>query len=177
MSLKNRILKLSLGAMLTASILSFRFTPQGIEVVKNFDQQKYLGTWYEIARLNYRWEKGLDHVTANYSLNKNGSIRVDNKGFDYTKNKWKQSIGKAKPVDKPTEGKLKVSFFGPFYAEYNIVELDKDYKYALVIGSSTDYMWILSRDKTIPEKIKQAYVAKARELGVQTDKLVWVNQE
>ncbi len=155
---------------------SFRFTPKGVEAVKNFDQAKYLGTWYEIARLDYKWEKNMDHVTATYSLKENGTIKVDNKGFDVKKNKWKQSVGKAKPVKDATEGRLKVSFFGPFYAGYNVVAIDKDYKYALVIGGSTDYMWILSREKTIPEEIKQQYTAKAKDLGVKINELIWVNQ-
>ncbi len=166
-------LLLGSGALL---FQSFRKIPKGVEAVKDFKQQKYLGTWYEIARLDYKWEKNLDHVTATYSLNDNGSIKVDNKGFNVKKKNWEQSIGKAKPVDDSKEARLKVSFFGPFYAGYNVVAIDKDYKYALVIGSSTNYMWILSRETSIPEEIKQQYVNKAKELGVKTEDLVWVNQ-
>lgn len=156
-------------------MLSFTQTPKNAVPVKNFDQQRYLGTWYEIARLDYKWERNLDHVTATYSLNDNGSIKVDNKGFDVKKNKWKQSIGKAKPASDPKIGSLKVSFFGPFYSGYTIIALDTDYKYALVIGESTDYLWILSREKIIPDPIKQNYINQAKELGVKTDELVWVN--
>ena len=168
---------LALGA--TAFIIgisSYKFIPKQVKAVKNFDRKKYLGTWYEIARLDYKWEKGLDHVSATYLLNDNGSIRVENKGYDVKKNQWKESVGRAKPVDDSTEGRLKVSFFGPFYAGYNVVAIDKDYKYALVIGGKTDYMWLLSREKTIPEDIKQQYLQKAKEFGVKTDKLIWVNQ-
>lgn len=156
---------------------SFRKIPKGVTAVANFDQQKYLGTWYEIARLDYKWEKGLDHVTATYSLKDNGTIKVDNRGYNTKKDKWEQSIGKAKPVSDPTVAQLKVSFFGPFYAGYNVVAIDKDYKYALVIGGKTDYMWILSREKTIPVEIKQQYISKAKEIGVKTEKLIWVKQD
>ncbi len=175
----NRFKTLSLigvSALIVVTLLSFRFKRKDIEVVQNFDQQKYLGTWYEIARLDYKWEKGLDHVTATYSLKDDKTIKVDNKGYDTKKQKWEQSIGKAKAVDKATEGRLKVSFFGPFYSGYNVVAIDKEYKYALVIGKNANYMWLLSREKTIPESIKQTYLNKAKELGVKTEKLVWVNQ-
>lgn len=171
-------MKLVIGAFIACISLlySYAFIPKGVEAVKGFDQKKYLGTWYEIARLDYKWEKGLDHVSATYSLNDNGSVRVENKGYDVKKDQWKESVGRAKPVDDPTEGRLKVSFFGPFYAGYNVVAIDTNYRYALVIGGKTDYMWLLSREKTIPEDIKQQYLKKARDLGVQTDKLLWVNQ-
>lgn len=144
------------------------------EAVKNFDQKKYLGTWYEIARLDYKWEKNLNNVTANYSLKENGEIRVDNKGYNTKKDKWEESIGKAEPVGDPTVGKLKVSFFGPFYSDYNIVALEGDYEYALVAGESTKYLWLLSRRKTMPEKVKQQFIQKAIELGYDTEALVWV---
>lgn len=158
------------------SFTQFTQIPENAVPVKNFEQQRYLGTWYEIARLDYKWERNLDHVTATYSLKNDGSIKVDNKGFDVKKNKWKQSIGKAKPASDAKTGSLKVSFFGPFYSGYNIIALDSDYKYALVIGESTDYLWILSREKTIPDHIKQNYIDQAKALGVKTDELVWVNQ-
>lgn len=176
--MKNKTLFLGLSALALAviSLSAFRKIPKGVEAVKNFDQKRYLGTWYEIARMDYKWERGLDQVSATYSLNDNGTIKVDNKGYDTNRGVWKQSIGKAKPAAAPDEGRLKVSFFGPFYAGYNVVALDKDYTYALVIGGSTDYMWILSREKTIPASVKQHYVAKAKALGVKTEELIWVNQ-
>jgi apolipoprotein D and lipocalin family protein len=168
---------LILGATaLIIGISSQEFIPKRVEAVKDFDQKKYLGTWYEIARLDYKWEKGLDHVSATYSLNDNGSVRVDNKGYDVKKKQWKESVGRAKPVGDTTEGRLKVSFFGLFYAGYNIVAIDEDYRYALVIGGKTDYMWLLSREKTMPEEIKQQYLQKAKDCGVKTEQLIWVNQ-
>jgi apolipoprotein D and lipocalin family protein len=150
---------------------------RNLTVVKPFDLQKYLGRWYEIARLDYKYEKNLDNVTATYSLKEDGTVRVDNKGYNYKKTKWEESIGKAKPVNDPTEGKLKVSFFGPFYSDYNVIALDGDYKYALVAGESNDYLWILSREKTIPETVKSAYIQKARNLGYKTGNLVWVKHD
>jgi apolipoprotein D and lipocalin family protein len=160
--------------ILGITCLSFAIQSKKIDVVQNFDSNKYLGKWYEIARIDYKWEKNLNNVTANYSLNENGTIKVENKGFDQLKNKWKTATGKAKFAGNTNQGKLKVSFLGPFYAAYNIVALDPEYKYALVIGSSPDNMWILSRDTAIPEFIKKAYLQKAQELGVQTAELIWV---
>jgi len=157
-----------------AIVISSADIPEKATVVKPFDQQKYLGTWYEIARLDYKWEKNLDNVTATYSLKENGDIRVDNKGYNTKKNKWQQSIGKAKPVSDPKEGKLKVSFFGPFYSGYNVIAIDKDYKYALVAGDNTKYLWILSREKTIPANVKKEYLKKAEDIGYNTGNLVWV---
>lgn len=141
------------------ALSSFVKIPKGAIAVKPFDQKKYLGKWYEIARLDYKWERNLDNVTATYSLKENGDIKVDNRGYNFKKEKWEESIGKAKPVGDPEEARLKVSFFGPFYAGYNVIALDKDYKYALVAGDNTKYLWILSREKTIPEPIKQNYLA------------------
>ncbi len=153
--------------------------PKGkdFEVVRPFDKKKYLGKWYEIARLDYFWERNLDNVTATYSLDEAGRIKVDNKGYDTLKGKWKQSIGKAKSVADPQEGRLKVSFFGPFYAGYNVVAVDEEYKYALVAGENTKYLWLLSREKNIPEKITGEYLEKARSLGYNTDQLIWVKHD
>lgn len=176
MKVSNKIYLLSFGVVLLTIFASFRSKRKGVEVVQNFKLQKYLGTWYEIARLDYKWEKGLDHVTANYSFKEDSTVKVENKGYNIKKREWEKSIGKAKPVDKVNEGRLKVSFFGPFYSDYNIVALDEDYRYALVIGDSIEYMWILSREKTIPEEIKLQYLNKAKLLGIKTEKLVWVNQ-
>ena len=153
---------------------SFKTIPKGAIAVKPFDQKKYLGLWYEIARLDYKFERNLNNVTATYSLKENGTIKVDNKGYNFKKGKWEQSVGKAKPLADPMEAKLKVSFFGPFYSGYNVIAIDKDYKYALVIGKSTKYMWILSRETTIPEEIKNDYLKQAKAIGFKTDDLVWV---
>ncbi|MBP1617784.1 MAG: lipocalin [Bacteroidetes bacterium] len=147
------------------------------DAVKPFDVDKYLGKWYEICRLDFYWEKGLSQVTAEYSKNPDGTIQVNNRGFSDKKGKWQQSIGKAKPVSGITTGALKVSFFGPFYGGYNVVKIDPKYKYALVFGKNTDYMWILSREKTIPDSIKDEYIQYAIQTGCDTSELVWTRQE
>lgn len=151
--------------------------PEGAQVVKSFDAQKYLGKWYEIARFDFRFERNLDHTTATYSLNDDGTIKVDNQGYNYVKKKNSQAIGKAKFRGDKTEAALKVSFFGPFYAAYNVIALDSEYKYALIVGKNLKYLWILSREKTIPDDIKQVYLKQARDLGFDVDKLIWVNQD
>ena len=151
--------------------------PNGAVAIKPFDANRYLGTWYEIARFDFRFERNLINVTANYSFKSDGTLKVTNRGFNTKKNKWSEAIGKAKFAGNHDEASLKVSFFGPFYGAYNVIALDNDYKYALVVGSNTNYMWILSREKTIPETIKQQYVSMARELGFEVDKLIWTKQE
>lgn len=147
------------------------------EIVQNFDVKKYAGKWYEIARLDFKWEEGLSQVTAEYTLNEDGSIKVDNKGFHAEDNEWRQSNGKAKFVNEANEGALKVSFFGPFYSGYNVVKIDPAYKYALVFGESLDNMWILSREKSVPEEIKNDYLNFAKKSGYKIDELVWTVQD
>ncbi len=148
--------------------------PKGAVAVGSFDSNKYLGKWYEIARMDFRFERGLNNTTAEYSMNDDGSIKVINRGYNYSKNEWKQAVGKAKVIGKNGEAMLKVSFFGPFYAGYNVIALDSDYKYSLVAGKDLSYLWILSREKTIPADIKDSYLNIARELGFATDQLIWV---
>ena len=147
--------------------------PKGAIAVQNFEAEKYLGKWYEIARFDYRFEKNLNNVTANYSKNADGSIKVVNRGYDYVKKEWKQSEGEARFVNQPTEARLKVSFFKPIWAGYNVIEL-VDYKYALVAGNSLKYLWILSREKTVPEDITARFLKKAEDLGYKTENLIWV---
>jgi apolipoprotein D and lipocalin family protein len=151
--------------------------PSGAIAIKPFDANKYLGKWYEIARFDFAFEKGLNNTTAQYSLNKDGSINVLNQGYDYAKGKWTKAVGRAEFVGARDEAKLKVSFFGPFFAGYNVVALDSNYKYALVAGNSLDYLWILSREKTIPETVKKNYLEIADSLGYDLSKLIWVEQD
>ena len=151
--------------------------PKGVVAVTNFDKEKYLGTWYEIARFDFRFEKDLNNTTANYSVNPDGTIRVQNRGYNYVKKEWKEAIGKAKFVGDPTVAMLKVSFFGPFYAGYNVIALDADYQYALVSGGDLKYLWILAREKTIPDEIKESYVKLAQSLGFDTEQLIWVEHD
>ena len=149
--------------------------PEHIQPVDNFELQRYLGTWYEIARLDHSFERGLDQVTANYSLRDDGGVKVINKGFNATKSKWKQAEGKAYFVGEPDIGQLKVSFFGPFYGGYNIIELDKaNYQYSLVCGPNMSYLWLLARDPQLDKAILDKLVSKAESLGFATDKLIYV---
>lgn len=177
--MKNRyITPVLIGAGIALLLYSCKSKiPEKAVAVTNFDKAKYLGKWYEIARLDYKWEKDLNNVTAEYSLNEDGTIKVDNKGYNVKKDKWEESIGKAKFVKKDNVGMLKVSFFGPFYSGYNVVAIDPDYKYALVAGESLKYMWILSRETSIPENIKLDYLRKAQEIGYDTSELVWVKHD
>ena len=151
--------------------------PNGVVAVKPFDKEKYLGKWYEIARLDFRYERNLNNTTAQYSLNENNTIKVDNRGFNYKKEQKEQAIGKAKFVGDENIAMLKVSFFGPFYAGYNVIALDEDYKYALVSGDSFKYLWILSRYKTIPQDIRNKYLKIAEDYGYKTKDLVWVEHD
>jgi apolipoprotein D and lipocalin family protein len=169
------ILPVSLGALglIIFNSCSVRI-PRGASAVKNFALKKYLGKWYEIARFDYRFEKNMDNVTAEYTENPDGTVQVRNKGYDYTKKVWNESIGEAKFVKDPTEARLKVSFFKPIWAGYNVIDIDEDYQYALVAGSSLKYLWILSRTTTIPESIRLRFLQKAKKIGYNTDELIWV---
>jgi apolipoprotein D and lipocalin family protein len=151
--------------------------PRGATAISPFDVRKYLGTWYEIARLDYKFEHNLTNVTATYSLTDDGDLLVDNKGFSPEKQLWKESTGNAKFVKSPEEARLKVSFFGPFYAGYNIIDIDKHYKHALVVGNNLKYMWILSRTTSIPPVIKKRFLERAEELGYDTDELIWTKHD
>jgi apolipoprotein D and lipocalin family protein len=151
--------------------------PDGAKAVSPFDKDKYLGKWYEIARFDFSFEKNLNNTTANYSLNSNGTIRVENRGYNYKTGKWQKAVGKAKFVSNTNTAMLKVSFFGPFYGGYNVIALDKDYKYALVAGDNLDYLWILSRETSIPEAIKTEYLNIAKSVGYDLSRLIWVEHE
>lgn len=150
--------------------------PEGATAIKGFNSEKYLGKWYEIARFDYRFEKNMDQVTAEYSLNPDGTIRVQNRGYNYVKKEWKESVGEARFVNDKSEARLKVSFFKPIWAGYNVIDIDDDYQNALVVGNSTKYIWILSRNKEIPNSIRERFLVKAQKLGYKTDELIWVKQ-
>jgi apolipoprotein D and lipocalin family protein len=133
-----------------------------------------LGTWYEIARLDHRFERGLTDIHAEYSLHEDGSIKVLNSGYDAEQGQRHIAEGKAHFVDKTDVGMLEVSFFGPFYGAYNIIALDKiGYRYAMITGPDRDYLWILSRTPTLENTTLQALLAEAKSLGFATDKLIF----
>lgn len=148
--------------------------PEGVKPIANFQLERYLGKWYEIARLDHSFERNLEQVTADYSLNPDGSVKVLNRGFNTRKQQWQAIEGRAKFVESPQIGRLKVSFFGPFYGGYNIVELDKNYQYALIVGNDRKYLWILSRTPRLEPKTQQQLIEHAKALGFATDKLIFV---
>lgn len=150
--------------------------PDKVEPVTGFELDKYLGEWHEIARLDHSFERGLTQVSALYSMREDGGVKVVNRGFDTEKQTWKEAIGKAYFVDSEEVGRLKVSFFGPFYGGYNIAKLDADYSMALVIGPNLSYAWLLARDSK-PSQIQcEAYLAEADRIGVKRDDWIWVNR-
>jgi len=152
--------------------------PEGITAVDRFEVNRYLGAWYEIARLDHRFERGLDNISATYTLRDDGGIDVLNKGWDIKAGEWREARGKAYFVERPDKGRLKVSFFGPFYGGYNIIELDKkNYAYSMVTGPDRSYLWILSRTKHLPETTLQALIQQAETLGFATDKLIFAQPE
>ncbi len=152
--------------------------PEDITVVQNFQLERYLGRWYEIARLDHSFERGLSRVTADYSLRDDGGIRVINRGFNAQEQQWAEAEGRGYFVDKPDKGQLKVSFFGPFYGAYNIIDLDKeDYAWSLVAGPNRDYLWILSRKPVLPAGIQSRLIETAAALGFATDELIFVQHE
>jgi len=162
-------------AVVAAIFTSCVGIPDGVTAVQNFNKDKYLGKWYEIARFDFRFERNLDNTTAQYSINPDGSIKVLNKGYNYIKKEWDSAEGKAKFIGSESEARLKVSFFGPFYGGYNVVDIDENYQNALIYGNSTEYMWILSRTKTIDEATKKRFIEKAKKDGFDVSKLIWVN--
>ena len=171
------VLALGIGVGI-AAFWKFRGTiPKGATVVKHFDADKYLGRWYEIARFDFRFERDLKNTTANYSLNTDGSIKVVNRGYNVKKRTWEQATGKAKFSGNTSEGKLMVSFFGPFYSGYNIIALDPNYQYALIAGRNLDYLWLLSRTPSMPEAVKDNYLQKAKSIGYDTNRLIWVQHD
>ncbi|MEN3929600.1 lipocalin family protein [Microvirga sp. W0021] len=147
--------------------------PKDLSVINNFDVKRYQGDWYEIARLENSFERGLTKATANYAIQEDGTVRVTNRGYDPRTKEWKESVGVAKFVSEPNVGALKVSFFGPFYGGYNIIALDKGYNYALVAGNDRSYLWLLSRKPSIDAKTKREYLDIAKANGFAVDQLVW----
>ena len=144
--------------------------------VKELDLQRYLGTWYEIARFDHRFERGLAGVTATYSMRDDGKIRVLNQGYKNTLDgELSVAEGKAKLTGEP--GRLKVSFFWIFYADYFVMELDENYKWALIGSKSDKYLWILSRTPKLEESVKKLILEKAQNRGYDTSKLIWVEQK
>jgi apolipoprotein D and lipocalin family protein len=152
--------------------------PDGVTPVSPFDLDRYLGRWYEIARLDHSFERGLSDVTADYRLQADGSVEVTNRGYDGKKAAWREAVGRAVFIGDPTTGSLKVSFFGPFYGGYHIADLDQQgYRWALVTGPDRDYLWILARTPDLPAEVRERLVSKASALGFDTTRLIWVEHK
>lgn len=141
--------------------------PDNVTPVSPFDLQRYLGQWHEIARLDHSFERGLTQVSATYSLREDGHVKVLNRGFLEAEKQWDEAEGVAKFVGPVNEGRLKVSFFGPFYGAYNIAKLAPDYSMALVVGPDLSYAWLLARSDIPAEKQCAAFYLAATELGIQ----------
>lgn len=154
--------------------------PDGVEVVDGFELDRYLGTWYEIARLDHRFERGLTNVSANYSLRDDGGVAVLNRGYRADEGEWDEANGKAYFVGDADVGRLKVSFFGPFYGGYHVLALDEsapDYGYALVAGPSLKYLWVLARSPDLPRETLDQLVELARGVGYPVEELILVDHD
>ena len=145
--------------------------------ISGFETDRYLGTWYEVARLDHSFERGLTNVTATYSMRDDGMIRVQNRGYDAEKAAYKTAQGKAKFAQDKKTGHLKVSFFGPFYGDYIIFDLDETYSTASISGGKDSYLWLLSRTPKVSDVQRREFIAQSKALGYAADNLIWVSQE
>ena len=174
LSLRPAILALLFALALAACATA---PPDGVRPVTSFDINRYLGQWYEIARLDHSFERGMSDVNATYQLQDDGSVKVINRGYDTQRQAWKEAIGRAMFIGDSNTASLKVSFFGPFYGGYHVIALDQqNYRWSLVAGPDRDYLWILARDKTLPAEVREQLIGQAKALGFATDKLIWVEQ-
>lgn len=174
-----RSVRLHIVALLAATTLlsGCLGMPSEIEPVKQFEADRFLGVWYEIARLDHSFERNLVNVTAEYSRRDDGAVRVFNRGFDTKDDDWSEIEGVARFVGSESEGYLKVSFFGPFYSSYVVFDIDREaYRYAFISGFSHNYLWLLSREPTVPDEVKDRFVREARERGFAVDDVIWVEQ-
>lgn len=167
-------------ALLLAALLALAgcatAPPAGLTPVTPFDVNRYAGKWYEIARMDHSFERGLSDVSARYTVQPDGSVQVINRGFDVSRQAWKEAVGKALFTGDANRGALKVSFFGPFYGGYNVIALDPDYRWSLVVGPDLGYVWILARDKQLTPEVREQVLAQARKAGIDVDRLIWVAQ-
>jgi apolipoprotein D and lipocalin family protein len=162
----------ALGVLLLAGCVG---VPEGMEPVDGFELDRYLGKWYEVARLDHSFERGMSRVTAEYGMREDGGVSVLNRGYIDAEGEWDEADGKAYFVGSPDVGQLKVSFFGPFYGGYNVIALDKQhYGWSMIAGPDRGYLWILAREPRLEPAVREALVAKAAALGFDTDALIWV---
>ena len=164
--------------LLTTVILGCTGVPKGLQPVSEFDGERYLGKWYEIARLDHSFERNLSNVSAVYARDDSGEISVANRGYNEKTGEWKQVEGRARFIGDQTVGSLKVSFFGPFYGGYHIIALDiENYSYAMVAGPNRSYLWILSRTPSLDETVLEELKSKAADWGFDTSKLIAVRHD
>lgn len=169
--------RLSAIAFMLVLVSACTGVPKGLEPVQGFQLDRYLGQWHEIARLDHSFERGLTAVSATYSLREDGGINVINHGYDPGRGQWREASGRAYFLGSPQTASLKVSFFGPFYGGYHIIALDREnYGYAMISGPSRDYLWILARDRQLPQATLETLVAQAKQSGFATDALIYVPQ-
>lgn len=161
-------------AILSSMLSACTGLPKDIQPVDNFELSRYLGQWYEIARLDHSFERGLSDISATYSLRDDGGVRVLNKGYSDEMQDWKTAEGKAYFVEDSDTGHLKVSFFGPFYGSYVVFNLDENYEHAFITSYNKDYLWYLSRTPEVSKQSKQNFVEAARSKGFDVDALIWV---
>ncbi|HSG89120.1 MAG TPA: lipocalin family protein [Pseudomonadales bacterium] len=160
-------------ALLTACVA----VPDGLEPVTGFEAERYLGTWYEIARLDHSFERGLTQVRATYGLRDDGGLSVLNEGIDEDGER-QSAEGRAYFVEGPDTGYLKVSFFGPFYGSYVVFDLDREaYQWALVSGPNRDYFWLLARQPDLDPALVERLVARAGAAGFDVGELIRVRQD
>lgn len=162
--------------ILTAFTVGCSSVPKSehIEAVEPLDLSRYMGQWYEIFRLPNRFERGLENITANYSLQSDGTVKVVNRGFKVASGQWSEATGKGR-VKVPNSGELAVSFFGPFYGDYRVIRLDKNYQLALVTSSRMDYLWLLSRVPKVDPVVVNEWKLWAKKQGFATDQLIFVD--
>jgi apolipoprotein D and lipocalin family protein len=164
------------SALLSLLLVSCVSVPDGIEPVRDFSVERYLGTWYEIARLDHKFERGLSHVAAEYTLMDEGGLKVKNTGYSAADDRWQEAEGKAYFVEDATTGYLKVSFQWPFYSSYVVFKLDDNYEYAYVTGNDRDYLWLLSRTPQVDADVLADFKSTAEAKGFNLDDLIMVNQ-
>jgi len=166
------------GILFTIMLSGCVSLPEGVRPVQDFQLERYLGKWYEIARLDHSFERGIEAVTAEYSMREDGGVRVINRGYSIEDDEWQEAEGKAYFVNSENEGYLKVSFFGPFYGAYIVFEFDHEgYQYSFVSGPDKSYLWLLARSPSVDKEVLNRFVNASRKLGFKTDALIYVNHD
>lgn len=162
---------LAVAALLTACT----GIPRGLEPVGGFEPERYLGTWYEIKRLDHSFERNLTNVTATYTAREDGRIGVLNRGWNTRDCDWSEVEGTARFTAGPDTASLAVQFFWPLEGGYHVIELGEEYDYALVSGPTRGFLWLLARDPDLDEATIARLVAIAAEAGFATDELIRVS--